>query len=52
MFHLIFIDNIFQDGPIINEVHGEEEHDSKSGVLNTFSVCTGTIDIPESLHIN
>ena len=54
MFRLIFIDDIFQDGSITNEVHGEEEDDSKLGMLNKLckTVFMGTMEVPESLHIN
>ena len=47
VFVLIFIDDIFQDGTIINEVHGEEEDDSKLGMLNKLcgTVCMGIKEI-------
>lgn len=54
VFRLIFIDNIFQDGSITNEVHGEGEDDSKLGMFNKLckTVFMGTMEVPESLHIN
>jgi len=47
VFHLIFIDDIFQDGTIINEVHGGKEDDSKLGMLNKLcgTVCMGIVEI-------